>query len=330
MAFRRGRKAAGLLAGLALVAGVAACGGGSSDSGSGNGNKITIATVAADSGAQGFLAKEKNFYSAHGLDVTVQIVAGVPELAAAVQSGKAQFALTSPTSVASASASGIPFRVVAAGVKYTKAKPGVWLMVADRAKDVKGVKDLAGKSVAVNALNTLPHLSTLAALDDAGVDVKKVSFVTLNFPAIGQALESGQVPAGAVVSPFVDQQEAGKIAHRLVSPYDSVNGGKDFLNTVWFGKEDYIAKHAAVAEKFRAALRDTNKWANDPANAQERKKILQKYASLPDAAIASLELSPYGDEVTPELLQPLLDLMYRFKALKAPMKAETIIGKGTN
>jgi ABC-type nitrate/sulfonate/bicarbonate transport system substrate-binding protein len=326
MAFRRGKKAAGLLAGLALVAGAAGCGG-DSDSGA-DGNKITIATVAADSGAQGFLAEEKGFFADHGLEVEVQIVAGVPELAAAVQSGKAQFALTSPASVAGASASGIPFRVVAGGVKYTKEKPGVWLMVADRAKDVKAVKDLAGQSVAVNALNTLPHLSTLAALDDAGVDVKKMNFVTLNFPAIGQALESGQVPAGAVVSPFTDQQEAGKIAHRLVSPYDSVNDGEDFLNTVWFGKEDYVEKNPEVADKFRAALRDTNKWANDPANEAARKKILQDYADLPDAAIASLELSPYGDEVTPELLQPLLDLMYRFDALEKPMKAESIIAKG--
>ncbi|HEV7755102.1 MAG TPA: ABC transporter substrate-binding protein [Mycobacteriales bacterium] len=329
MAFGRGRKAVGLLAGLALVAGAAACGGSGNDSAAG-GNKITVATVAADSGAQGFLAKEKGFYKAQGLEVEVQIVAGVPELAAAVQSGKAQFALTSPTSVAGASASGIPFRVVAGGVKYTKKKPGVWLMVADRAKDVKSLKDLGGKSIAVNALNTLPHLSTLAALDDAGVDVKKVNFVTLNFPAIGQALESGQVPAGAVVSPFTDQQEAGKIAHRLVSPYDAVNNGEDFLNTVWFGKEDYIAKNPEVADKFRAALRDTNKWANDPANETERKKILQKYADLPDAAVAALELSPYGDEVSAELLQPLLDVMYRFEALKKPMKAETIIAKGAN
>jgi NitT/TauT family transport system substrate-binding protein len=253
MAFGRGKTAGALLAGLALVAGVPACGGNSDDSGA-DSNKITIATVAADSGAQGFLAKEKGFFKTHGLDVEVQIVAGVPELAAAVQSGKAKFALTSPASVASAAASGIPFRVVAGGVKYTKEKPGVWLMVGERANGVKTVKDLAGKSIAVNALNTLPHLSTLAALDDAGVDVKKVNFVTLNFPAIGQALQSGQVPAGAVVSPFVDQQEAGKIAHRLVSPYDSVNNGQEFLNTVWFGKEDYIAKNSEVAEKFEHTI----------------------------------------------------------------------------
>jgi NitT/TauT family transport system substrate-binding protein len=314
-----------VLAGLALSVGLAGCGGGSAGA---DGNKITIATVASDSGAQGFLAKEKGFFKAQGLDVTVQIVAGVPELAAAVQSGKAAFALTSPTSVASASASNIPLRIVAGGVKYTKKEPGTWLMVAEGA-NVKSAKDLAGKAIAVNALNTLPHLSTLATLADAGVDTGGVKFVTLNFPSIGQALESGQVVAGAVVSPYSGQQEQAKIASRLVSPYDAVNKGQDFLNTAWFGKQDYIEKNQAVADKFRAALRETNKWANDPANVDERKTILQKYTKLPDSALQTLELSPYGDEATPELIQPLLDLMHRFKALKEPMKAESIIAKGT-
>lgn len=317
-------KVAGVLAGLVLAGGLAGCGGGGDGA---DGNKITIATVASDSGAQGFLGKERGFFKAQGLDVTVKIVAGVPELAAAVQSGKAAFALTSPTSIASASASNIPFRIVAAGAKYTKEKPGTWLMAAEGG-NVKSVKDLAGTSIAVNALNTLPHLGMLATLDNAGVDSGKVEFVTLDFPSIGQALESGQVAAGAVVSPYVDQQEAAKIAHRLGSPYDAVNKEQEFLYTVWFGKEDYIEQNQGVAEKVRAALRETTTWANDPANADERKSILQKYTKLPDDALDSLELATYGDEVNPGLIQPLLDLMHRYDALKEPIKAESVIAKG--
>lgn len=334
MASRHSGKLAGVVAAAALL--LSACGGNSGGdkasasggSGGGGTNTITIATIAGDSGAQGFLGDKKGFFKKEGLDVTVKIVAGVPELAAAVQSGDAAFALTSPASVASASASGIPFQIVAGGVLYTKAEPGVWLMVGDKDTDIKSIKDLKGKSIAVNALNTMPHLSTLAALDDAGVDVKSVNFVTLNFPAIGQAIQSGQVPAGAVISPFTDQQKAAGIAHRLVSPYDAVNGGKDWLNTVWFGRKDFIADNPGTVKKFQASLRDTNKWANDKANVNERKQILQKYTSLPDDALAALELSPYGDDVTPALIQPVLDVMYRFKALQKKMQAKDIIAPG--
>ncbi|HEY0507520.1 MAG TPA: ABC transporter substrate-binding protein [Blastococcus sp.] len=334
MASRNGWRLAAAATATALL--LTACGGGDGEGEAAGASgaeaegtsTISIATVAGDSGAQGFLADEKGFFEANGLDVEVKIVAGVPELAAAVQSGDAAFALTSPASVAAASSSGIPFQIVAGGVLYTEERPGVWLMVADQATDVESIEDLEGKSVAVNALNTMPHLSTLAALDDAGVDVSTVSFVTLNFPAIGQALESGQVPAGTVVSPFTHQQEASGIASRLVSPYDAVNGGEDWLNTVWFGREDFIADNPGTVEKFQAALRDTNAWANDEANEDERKKILQAYTDLPDEALAALELSPYGDHVTPELIQPVLDVMFRFDALEKKMSAKDILAPG--
>jgi NitT/TauT family transport system substrate-binding protein len=333
MASREGRKLAAVVAAATLL--LTACGGGDDDSGSGNADadasgpqSITIATVAGDSGAQGFLADEKGFFEANDLDVEVKIVAGVPELAAAVQSGDAAFALTSPASIASASASGIPFQIIAGGVLYTQETPGVYLMVAEQATDIQSIEDLEGQSVAVNALNTMPHLSTLAALDDAGVDVASVNFVTLNFPAIGQALESGQVPAGAVISPFTDQQETTGIARRMGSPYDAVNGGEDWLNTVWFGREDFISENPEAVERFQAALRDTNAWANDAANIEERKQILQKYTDLPDDALAALELSPYGDDVTVELIQPVLDVMARFDVLQEEMDAEDIIAPG--
>ena len=332
---RRGaRRVTGLIAGTVLVTALAACGG---DDGEGNDaagkdgsadctQHLTVATVTADSGAQGYIADEKGFYKDNGLDVEVKIVAGVPELAAAVQSGDAQFALTSPTSIASANASGIPFRIVAPGVLYTKEEPGTFLLAATQA-NVDSVKDLAGKSIAVNALNTLPHLSTMATLDDAGVDVNKVNFVVLNFPAIGQALESGQVPAGAVVSPFTDQIEAAGIGHQLVSPYDAVNDKKPFLNTVWFGNEDFVNDNSACVEKFRQAIIDTSEWANDEANLAERKDILQKYTDLTDEAVAQIEVSPYGTEVNDGLVQPLLDLMERFGALKEHMDADTVIAE---
>src|SRR5205823_1358873 len=118
------------------------------------------------------------------------------------------------------------------------------------------------------------------------------------------------------------------IAHRLVSPYDAVNGGKDWLNTVWFGRKDFIASNPGTVKKFRAALRDTNAWANDKANVDERKTILQKYTKLPDDALKALQLSPYGDDVTPGLVQPVLDVMYRFKALQKKMQAKDIIAPG--
>jgi ABC-type nitrate/sulfonate/bicarbonate transport system substrate-binding protein len=326
--YQRRGVAAVAIAALALLS---ACGGGDDSSSAVEENEdgtmsLTVATVASDSGSQAFYAEKQGFFEDQGLDVEVKIVANVPELAAAVESGDAQFALTSPTSVASASSAGIGFQIVAGGAIYTADNPGVWVMVPT-GSDIKSVEDLAGKSIAVNALNTMPHLSTLATLDDAGVDVGKINFVTLDFTQVGQAFESGQVDAATVTAPFNAQIEADGLGSVLTVPYDAVNDEQDFYNTIWFGQGDLVEKQPQLAEKFQAAIAETNAWANDPANEEERKSILQEYTNLTDETLANLQLLQFGDEVTPDMLQPVLDVMSRFDVLPKPVEADAIIAK---
>ena len=327
MMTKRARSKVLALSAAALLV-LTACGGGGEakalKEGDGAKTKITIATVGSDSGSQAFYAETKGFFKEQGLDVKVNIVANVPELAAAVQSGDAEFALTSPTSVASASAAGIPFRIVAGGAIYTKDNPGVWIMLPKTSK-VTDIKQLAGKSIAVNALNTMPHLSTLATLDDAGVDTASIKFVTLDFTQVGQAFESRQVDAATVTAPFNYQIESDGIGRTLLSPYDAVNNGEDFFNTIWFGSDKVIKANPEAVTKFQAALKATNAWANDPANEQERKKILQKYTSLTDANLKDMQLLHFGDEATEAMIQPAIDIMTRFKVLPKPVKASDII-----
>lgn len=320
----------GLVAAVASLGLLSACGGGDGSAGADvtenadGTTSITIATVGSDSGSQAFYAEQMGFFEDQGLDVTVNIVANVPELAAAVESGDAQFALTSPTSIASANAAGIGFQIVAGGAVYTPDNPGVWVMVPE-GSDIESVEDLAGKSIAVNALNTMPHLSTLATLDDAGVDVDDVDFVTLDFTQVGQAFESGQVDAATVTAPFNAQIESAGLGTVLTSPYDAVNDEEDFYNTIWFGQKDLAEAQPEVVEKFAAALAATNEWANDPANRDERAAILQEYTSLTDESLAELQLLQFGDELTDDMVQPVIDVMTRFDVLPRPVEVADII-----
>lgn len=326
----RNHKMMGGLVALTLAAStvLSACGGdsgGSEVKTNADGTaSITIATVGSDSGSQAFIAEKEGFFEDHGLDVEVKIVANVPELAAAVESGDAQFALTSPTSIASAKAAGVDFTIVAGGAIYTPDNPGVWIMVPE-GSDIDSPADLKGKTIAVNALNTMPHLSTLATLEDAGVDVKSIDVVTLDFTQVGQAFESGQVDAATVTAPFNYQIEGDGLGHAIVAPYDAVNDRKDFANTIWFGQGALAEKQPDVVKKFQDALRDTNAWANDPANEAERKQILQDYTDLADKTLDGLQLLQFGDDVTPELIQPVVDIMEHFKVLPRPIKADDII-----
>lgn len=309
---------------LAAALTLAACGGGPAAATGPDGRiTLTLATVATDTCAQAFIGRDRGIFAEHGMDVTVNVVGGVPELAAAVTSGQAQLACSAPTAVASAVNQGLPFTMVAPGIEYTKDNPGSFLMTTGDSP-VTGIAQLGGTTVAVNALNTLPHLATMAMLQDSGVDPAGVTFVNIAFPNIGQALETGQVQSGILQPPYQQDLEANG-GQRIASPYDFVNGGEPFVYTVWFGTEDFAAANPEAVRAVRDAMTEISVWANDPANADARRAILATATGQDPAVIARSTLCTYGTALTPDLLQSQFDLQRRFGTLPGPVNAADLI-----
>jgi len=52
---------------------------------------------------------------------------------------------------------------------------------------------------------------------------------------------------------------------------------------------------------------------------------LQKNTSLTDATLKDMQLLQFGDEVTEVMIQPVIDIMDRFKVLPKPVKTTDII-----
>ena len=65
--------------------------------------------------------------------------------------------------------------------------------------------DLAGKTVAVNALKGVGEVMIKAALKKVGVDPESVRLLALPFPAMRSALQNGQVDAIWTPEPFLSQ-----------------------------------------------------------------------------------------------------------------------------
>ena len=303
---------------------LAACGGGAQSVTGDDGRiSLTLATVATDSCAQSFIGQQQGIFAKHGIDLTLNVVAGVPELAAAVTSGQADLACSAPTAVASGINQGLPFTMIAPGIEYRKDNPGSYLMTP-AGSTITAIPQLAGTTLAVNALNTLPHLSTMAMLQDAGVDPASVTFVNLAFPNIGQALETGQVQSGVLQPPYQDEVEADG-GRKLASPYDSVNGGNPFVYTVWFGTKDFASTNPDAVRAVQEAMAEISTWSNDPANADARRAILAAATGQDPAVVARSALSYYGTELTPELVQSQLDLQRRFGTLPTDLNAADLI-----
>ena len=65
--------------------------------------------------------------------------------------------------------------------------------------------DLAGKTIAVNALKGVGEVMIKAALEKIGVDPNSIKLLALPFPAMRAALNNGQVDAIWTPEPFLSQ-----------------------------------------------------------------------------------------------------------------------------
>lgn len=170
-----------------------------------------------------FLALDKGYYTAEGLDVNY--IPGGPDVIpqASLLTGKADIGLTSLIETASAVAEkGAPFKIV--GAQFQKSPDSV---ISLEATGIKSIKDLVGKTVACPPLS-LGTFKVLLGLNDVAEDqVKIVPYAFDPTP-----LATGQVDA--VVDfmtslPFIVQQTSGKKTSYLLFYDFGMPFGQDFV-----------------------------------------------------------------------------------------------------
>jgi len=160
-----------------------------------------------------FVAKEKGFYAAKGLDVTINRGFGSGDTAKVVATGKVQFGDVSiPTAIIS-QGKGVPLTVI--GVLIGKA-PESFLSFEE--KGIRKPKDVEGKSFA-EASSAAPMVTWPAFAKLAGIDINKTTHIPVEAAAKPAALFSGQVDWVPGFRPGFDESvtlQARKVGKKLV------------------------------------------------------------------------------------------------------------------
>jgi NitT/TauT family transport system substrate-binding protein len=252
----------------------------------------------------------------------VQTQAGVPALHAA-GSGQADFSIVfaGPTILGIDSDEPI---VVLAGVHVGCFE----LFATDR---VRSIRDLKGKTVAVQALQSSQHvfLSSMAAY--VGLDPRKdIRWVTYPSAESIPLLMAGKIDALLAFPPEPQELRAKKIGHVVV------NSGVDRPWSQYFccmvaGNRDFVNKHPVATKRVvRAILKATDVCALEPERAA--RAVLDKgYATSYEFALQTMHDVTYGKwrEYDPE------DTL-RFYALRLheagmiKSSPQKILGQGTD
>lgn len=268
-----------------------------------------------------FMAMEKGFFKAEGLELETVPMAGGAVIVQGVTSGDLQFGWTNVISLYQAHVEGFDFKLIAGGAINVRGSNETHAIIVGKDSVIKSAKDLEGKTVAVNTLNNIVHLMAMAWVDKNGGNAAKIKFVEIPFPQMEPAIVAGKVDAISVHDPFAAVAARRPETRVLSNPWGDVL--PKFLIASWFASEKWIQKNQAVSQAFVRAI---NRGVDAiHADKDATRAAMIKWAGLNPDFAGKIGLPLFQKGIAETDLQVTMDLTYKYKLISRPLKAKDVL-----
>jgi NitT/TauT family transport system substrate-binding protein len=281
---------------------------------------MKIGTPGQQGNAGVYYAQDMGYFKRVGLDADILTLrqgsgAGV---VAAVTGGTLDCGEADLVSIAAAHEHGIKISLLAPSAFWIDSAPTQGIIVV-KASPIRTARDFSGKTVGVPSLAGISRISMNAWIDGNGGDLASVKFVEIPSSSAPQAVVRGTIDASVLTEPTLSSSLTD--CRIVAAPLDIV--AKQFIETAWFGSDDWIEKNPQLALKFALAIRDAQRWAN--ANPALAAGIFEKYSGVTADSMKNTVHTRYGDVLVPALIQPVLDVAFKYHALPQPISAKDLI-----
>lgn len=314
---------------LALTA--AGCAGGSPSPGStgaeGDGPiKVTVGAVFTTAAVPLWIAEDQGIFAKHGLEVEITQAPNFASSAPALLSGQMQFANAATAPMITAVDSDMPLQIVA-GVQAESDDPmnpddGI---VVPAGSDITRPADLAGKTIATNAVGSGPYVGVMATVAKDGGNPSDIEWVVMNLNEQIPALENGSIDAGMVSEPFLVMAErAGfSLAFNIyrVPGVEMVPAG--FTDAVLVASNEYVAGNPDVVKRMYDAMIDANDYAE--ANPDVVRDLMVERLELDPEMASDINLPAFVGQVDPEGIQIMVDAMFDLELIDEKLDASTFV-----
>jgi NitT/TauT family transport system substrate-binding protein len=270
-----------------------------------------------------FMAMDRGFFKAEGLELEPVPMAGGAVIVQGVNSGDLQFGWTNVISLYQAYVEGFDFKLIAGGATNLRSSNETHAIEVLKDSLIKRAKDLEGKTVAVNTLNNIVQLMAMAWVDKNGGSSAKVKFIELPFPQMEAALVAGKVDAISVQEPFAAVAARKPQIRVLANPWGDVV--PKFLIASWFASEKWVQKNRGTAEAFvRAVNRGMDAIHSDKEGARA---AMIKWAGLKPDMVGKMGLPLFDKTLSEKDLQATIDLTFKYKLISRRIKAREVISE---
>lgn len=281
-----------------------------------------MGTGLTDSGILVLVAQQQGYLERAGITVELQTISNGAATVAAMLGGSIDIGGSNSLSFLQARDKGLPLKIVSAQAVYRAGQASTALVVS-ASSTARSALDLSGKTVAVNALGGSPHIAVEAWIDKNGGDSKAVHYTEIAFTEMPAALTAGRVEAAMIAEPSLTAalEQRGRL---FGDAYGAL--GRLWLSDAIVAPEPWIIGHADEAKAFAQALHAAALYAN--RNHDKTAPITAKLLNIDPTVVAKMRRAVYPEQVTPALLQPVIDAGVAYHALTKPLVAADAFNPG--
>jgi NitT/TauT family transport system substrate-binding protein len=333
---RSTRRLCGLLSVLALLTAMAAGCGGDDDGAGASGStapsdaadvaRVKVGVLPISNVAPLYLGIKEGFFREESLEIEPVPAQSGNEIVTAMVSGDLQFAFLGYVPAMSARSKNLPLKVVANADNGAESADEEWtVIVVGQDSPIRSVEDLAGKTIAVNALKGVGEVVIKAALEKRGVDPKSIRLLEVPFPEMPAALEKDRVDAIWAPEPFLTSV-LGKGGREIEAPLTTL--GRLFPNGTYATTEQYLKSNEDVVERFTRAINKSLDHAT--RNPDAARATIPEFTQIPPDVAAKIRLPRWPSRIDREQLEALAQLSVKHGVIEEAPSLDELIWEGAN
>jgi NitT/TauT family transport system substrate-binding protein len=277
--------------------------------------KIRVGLLPFSESLAAVIADKQGLFKAEGLEVEFSKFDSGAIAVPVLQSGRMDVVLSNTVATFQAIEQGLDALVLAPGAIVREAPPDTTTALIVRKGLIKSLKELEGKRVAVNVINSSAWLHMVAALDKHGVDHTKVRFAEVPFPQMNAPLLNGQLDGVGQVEPFRSALMASGKAEIVSWTYVETAPNTDI--TQYIALRSWVDKNHTTAAKFVRALIKGAEFAS--SNEAATRDINQQFTNLNPALKDKVLLPRLGTAINLKEMNHTQEMMRKYGLLKQPV-----------
>ncbi|HYZ20417.1 MAG TPA: ABC transporter substrate-binding protein [Gaiellaceae bacterium] len=221
---------------------------------------VRVVTLPIANGFPLDLGIRKGFFQQQGIEIKKTTLQSGNDVVLALANNNGDIGYLGFVPMYIAVTSGIPMTLVAASeVEGTSAADNWQNILVKGSSSIRTPRDLAGKTIAVNALKGVGEVMIKAAMQKLGVSPTSFRLTALPFPQMRSALNNGQVDAIWTPEPFLSQAINIDGARSVMAPGPVL--GRYWPIGGYAARQAWRSSNPALAQRFRTAINRSLSYA---------------------------------------------------------------------